>query len=62
MATRRRTTARKTPATRPSRARPKSALSRRLTPEVVRSIIGLTLLVLGAMTLIALPAPRARGR
>jgi hypothetical protein len=54
MATRRRTTARKTPAPRPSRARPKSALSRRLTPDVVRSIIGLTLLVLGAMTLIAL--------
>ena len=60
MATRRRTTARKTPATRPSRARPKSALSRRLTPEVVRSIIGLTLLVLGAMTLIAL-LPRGQG-
>ena len=60
MATRRRTTARKTPATRPSRARPKSALSRRLTPEVVRSIIGLTLLVLGAMTLIAL-LPRGEG-
>ena len=54
MATRRRTAARKTPATRPSRARPKSALSRRLTPEVVRSIIGLTLLVVGAMTFIAL--------
>jgi S-DNA-T family DNA segregation ATPase FtsK/SpoIIIE len=60
MATRRRTTARKTPATRPTRARPKSALSRRLTPEVVRSIIGLTLLVLGAMTLIAL-LPRGEG-
>src|SRR5688572_17250068 len=57
MATRRRTAARKTPATRPSRARPKSALSRRLTPDVVRSIIGLTLLVLGAMTLIALTLP-----
>jgi hypothetical protein len=60
MATRRRTTARKTPAPRPSRARPKSALSRRLTPEVVRSIIGLSLLVLGAMTLIAL-LPRGEG-
>jgi len=54
MATRRRTTARKTPAPRPSRARQKSALSKRLTPDVVRSIVGLTLLVLGAMTLIAL--------
>ncbi|HEY8636688.1 MAG TPA: DNA translocase FtsK [Candidatus Limnocylindrales bacterium] len=53
MATRRRATARKPPA-RPSRARPKSAWSTRLTPEVVRSIFGLTLLVLGAMTLIAL--------
>jgi len=57
MATRRRTTARKTPAPRPSRARPKSALSKRLTPDVVRSIVGLTLLVLGAMTLIALTLP-----
>ncbi len=57
MATRRRTTARKTPAPRPSRARQKSALSKRLTPDVVRSIVGLTLLVLGAMTLIALTLP-----
>jgi S-DNA-T family DNA segregation ATPase FtsK/SpoIIIE len=57
MATRRRTAARKTPASRPSRARPKSALSKRLTPDVVRSIVGLTLLVLGAMTLIALTLP-----
>ena len=56
MATRRRTTARK-PATRPSRARPKNPLTSRLTPDVVRSIIGLTLLVLGAMTLIALTLP-----
>ena len=55
MATRRRP-ARKTPA-RPSRARRASAWSSRITPEVVRSIIGLTLLVLGAMTLIALILP-----
>jgi S-DNA-T family DNA segregation ATPase FtsK/SpoIIIE len=57
MATRRRATARK-PATSParrSRARSStSAWATRLTPDVVRSIIGLTLLVLGAMTLIAL--------
>jgi len=59
VATRRRATARK-PATRPSRARrknPLDSLSARLTPDVVRSIIGLTLLVLGAMTLIALTLP-----
>ena len=59
MATRRRTTTRR-PATRPSRARPKSpldSLAARLTPDVVRSIIGLTLLVLGSMTLIALTLP-----
>jgi DNA segregation ATPase FtsK/SpoIIIE, S-DNA-T family len=57
VATRRRTTARKAPA-RPSRARPKrSAWSSRLTPEVMRSIIGLSLLVVGAMTLIALILP-----
>jgi DNA segregation ATPase FtsK/SpoIIIE, S-DNA-T family len=56
VATRRRTPARKTPA-RPSRARRASAWSTRITPEVVRSIIGLTLLVLGAMTLIALILP-----
>ncbi|MFL5646026.1 MAG: DNA translocase FtsK, partial [Chloroflexota bacterium] len=59
MATRRRSTARR-PATRPSRARrrnPLDGLTARLTPDVVRSIIGLTLLVLGAMTLIALTLP-----
>ena len=56
MATRRRPPARKTPA-RPSRARRASAWGSRITPEVVRSIIGLTLLVLGAMTLIALILP-----
>ncbi|MFL5678581.1 MAG: DNA translocase FtsK [Chloroflexota bacterium] len=59
MATRRRSTTRR-PATRPSRARrrnPLDGLTARLTPDVVRSIIGLTLLVLGAMTLIALTLP-----
>jgi len=57
VATRRRTPARKTPA-RPSRARSATkAWSTRLTPDVVRSIIGLTLLVFGAMTLIALILP-----
>ena len=62
MATRRRAAARKPAArsARPSRARPASAWSARLTPDVVRSIIGLTLLVLGAMTLIAL-MPGGRG-
>ena len=54
MATRRRAAARKPATTRPSRARSKPAWSTRLTPDVVRSIIGLVLLVLGAMTLIAL--------
>ena len=60
MATRRRTTARK-PTARSSRARStRPAWSSRLTPEVMRSIIGLSLLVLGAMTLIAL-MPAGRG-
>ena len=59
MATRRRPAARKTPA-RPSRARKANTWSTRITPEVVRSIIGLVLLVLGAMTLIAL-MPRGEG-
>ena len=60
MATRRRATARKTPP-RPSRARStRNVWNARLTPDVVRSIIGLTLLVLGAMTLIAL-MPAGRG-
>ena len=54
MATRRRAAARKPATPRPSRARSKPAWSTRLTPDVVRSIIGLVLLVLGAMTLIAL--------
>src|SRR4029079_5578791 len=51
------------PAPRASRARKPSALdglTARLTPDVVRSIIGLTLLVLGAMTLIA-PTPPGEG-
>ena len=60
MATRRRATARKTPP-RPSRTRStRNVWNARLTPDVVRSIIGLTLLVLGAMTLIAL-MPAGRG-
>ncbi len=54
MATRRRAAPRKTP-TRASRARStSSAWTTRITPEVMRSIIGLSLMVLGAMTLIAL--------
>ncbi len=57
MATRGRTPARKT-AARPTRSRArKSTWASRLTPEVVRSIVGLSLLVLGAMTLIALALP-----
>ncbi len=59
MATRRRATARKAPP-RASRAKPGPSWSSRLTPDVVRSIIGLALLVLGAMTLIAL-MPQGRG-
>jgi DNA segregation ATPase FtsK/SpoIIIE-like protein len=55
VATRRRTATRK-PATR-SRSRRSSAWTSRLTPDVVRSILGLALLVLGAMTLIALILP-----
>ena len=58
MATRRRTATPKAAAsgsrTRTRRAR---SLSSRLTPDVVRSILGLALLVLGAMTLIALMLP-----
>ena len=55
MATRRRAATRK-PATR-SRTRRSSPWATRLTPDVVRSILGLVLLVLGAMTLIALVLP-----
>jgi S-DNA-T family DNA segregation ATPase FtsK/SpoIIIE len=58
VATRRRPATRK-PATR-SRARRSSAWTTRLTPDVVRSILGLVLLVLGAITLIAL-LPAGRG-
>jgi DNA segregation ATPase FtsK/SpoIIIE, S-DNA-T family len=57
MATRRRATARKAPTSPARRSRARSSTSAwttRLTPDVVRSIIGLGLLVLGAMTLIAL--------
>ncbi|HEX7950973.1 MAG TPA: DNA translocase FtsK [Candidatus Limnocylindrales bacterium] len=58
MATRRRATTRK-PAAR-SRSRRASSFASRLTPDVVRSVLGLALLVLGAMTLIAL-MPAGRG-
>ena len=37
-------------------------LAERLTPDVVRSIVGIALLVLGAMTLIALMPARRRAR
>ena len=59
VATRRRSTARSRPVARRVRGdRTRSTGSTaRLTPDVVRSIIGLTLLVLGAMTLIALTLP-----
>jgi S-DNA-T family DNA segregation ATPase FtsK/SpoIIIE len=55
VATRRRTALRKPPTR--SRSRRSSAWARRLTPDVVRSILGLALLILGAMTLIALMLP-----
>ena len=55
MATRRRTTARSTTASR-TRKRA-SSFGARFTPEVVRSIVGLILLILGAMTFIALILP-----
>jgi hypothetical protein len=55
VATRRRTATRK-PSTRATRAR-RSTFTGRLTPDVVRSVLGLILLVLGAMTLIALVLP-----
>ena len=56
MATRRRAATRK-PSPRPSRARSRTSWSPRISPEVARSIIGLILMVLGAMTLIALTLP-----
>ena len=56
MATRRRAATRKPP-TRSTRGRRASPFATRLTPDVVRSILGLVLLVLGAMTLIALMLP-----
>jgi S-DNA-T family DNA segregation ATPase FtsK/SpoIIIE len=59
MATRRRASpSSRTPATtRRSRRRTGRRLASRITPEVVRSIVGITLLVLGAMTFIALILP-----
>jgi len=56
VATRRRAATRKPP-TRATRARRSNPFASRLTPDVVRSILGLILLVLGAMTLIALVLP-----
>ena len=56
MATRRRTTARKVP-TRARTRKARRSFSVPITPDVARSIIGLSLLVLGAMTLIALILP-----
>ena len=55
MATRRRTSTRTSPARSPRRRR--TGPSHPFTPDVVRSIVGITLLVLGAMTLIALILP-----
>jgi DNA segregation ATPase FtsK/SpoIIIE, S-DNA-T family len=60
VATRRRTATRKPAASTRARRSRSNAWGTRLTPEVVRSIIGITLLVLGAMTLIAL-LPLGRG-
>jgi S-DNA-T family DNA segregation ATPase FtsK/SpoIIIE len=57
VATRRRTTTRKPAGRSTARSRRPNFLTRRLTPDVVRSILGLILLVLGAMTLIALALP-----
>jgi hypothetical protein len=54
--TRRRTATRK-PSRGSTRSRRSNALANRLTPDIVRSILGLFLLVLGAMTLIALLLP-----
>jgi DNA segregation ATPase FtsK/SpoIIIE-like protein len=54
MATRRRTAARSTTSRTRKRA---STFGARFTPDVVRSIVGLVLLILGAMTLIALMLP-----
>jgi S-DNA-T family DNA segregation ATPase FtsK/SpoIIIE len=60
VATRRRTTTRKPAARSAARSRRSNAFASRLTPDVVRSILGLVLLVLGAMTLIAL-MPTGKG-
>ena len=57
MATRRRTAAARKATPRSTRARRANSWSSRITPEVVRSIIGLSLMVLGAMTFIALILP-----
>ena len=59
MATRRRTPASRTTSTtgRRTRRRAANGWASRITPEVVRTIVGSTLLVLGAMTLVALILP-----
>jgi S-DNA-T family DNA segregation ATPase FtsK/SpoIIIE len=56
MATRKRAPSRTTTGTR-GRRRSAGGLTSQFTPDVVRSIIGITLLILGAMTLIALLLP-----
>ena len=56
MATRKRAPSRTTTPAR-SRRRTSGGLASQFTPDVVRSIIGITLLILGAMTLIALLLP-----
>ena len=61
MATRRRTASRKPSVRSTARSRRPNVLASRLTPDVVRSILGLILLVLGAMTLIAL-MPTGQGQ
>ncbi|MFL5779610.1 MAG: DNA translocase FtsK [Chloroflexota bacterium] len=57
MATRRRTASNRRPGRGATRRRTRSSLSAALTPDLARSILGLFLLVLGAMTLIALMLP-----
>jgi DNA segregation ATPase FtsK/SpoIIIE, S-DNA-T family len=57
VATRRRAATRKPSVRSTARSRRPSSLTTRLSPDVVRSILGLILLVLGAMTLIALILP-----
>jgi DNA segregation ATPase FtsK/SpoIIIE, S-DNA-T family len=60
LATRKRAPSRSTAGTR-TRRRTSSGITKQFTPEVVRSIVGITLLVLGAMTLIALLPASGKG-